>query len=819
MLAREWRAGELRVLVAALLVAVTAMTAVVFFTQRVARAVDAQGAELLAADLVLRSGRPIAGHVFEDARARGLAVTHKQSFASVVLAGDASALADVEAVADGYPLRGRVRVSDAPLTPARAVNDLPARGEAWLDANLLARLGAHVGDVVGVGELELRVTRVLVSLPDRGWGFADLAPPLLMNDADVAATGLVQPGSRVSYYALFAGAPAAVAELKQALSATLANAEELRDLDNARPELRASLTRARQFLGLATLCSSLVAGTAIALAARRHAVRHVDAVALFKCLGARRASVRAMLATQLAVLAASGGLVGTLLGYLVQSALGRLVAGAFSASLPQVAPWSGASTGVALAALLLAGFALPPLVELARVPPARILRRESGSAAPLRFLWQAAALAAVVALLVWITRDARIAAYALGGAALACALLVACGWLLLRGVQGLRTAGGAAWRYGLASLARRRAESILQLTAFGLALMFLLLLALMRGQLLDSWRARLPPDAPNYFLINIQPDERADLLDFLEQRTGRAPELVPLVRARLTAINGVRTQDLELDREGERFIRRESNLTWSQRLSESNRIVAGSWWGEAPDETQVSVEQEFADSVGIRLGDLLTYDIAGETLEARVTSMREVDWESFQPNFFMVLSPGVIERYPATFITSLYLAPAEGGVLLELVRRFPSVTPLDMNAIFAQVRGIVNRAVLAVQCVSLLALAAGVTVLLAAVQTTREERRREGAILRVFGARRGVVLRALALEFGALGLAAGLLATVVAVIVAYALARGVFDLPFLAQPIVWLAGPLAGAMLVGIAGVAATRSVLDQPPMQTLRAP
>jgi putative ABC transport system permease protein len=526
-----------------------------------------------------------------------------------------------------------------------------------------------------------------------------------------------------------------------------------------------------------------------------------------------------MLAAQLAVLAAGGGLAGTLLGYLAQSALGRLLANAFNASLPPVAPWTGALTGIALATLLLAGFALPPLVELARVPPARILRRESAPAAPLRFFWQGAALAAVVALLVWITRDLRIAAYALGGAALACALLVGAGWLLVRGLQRLRTAGGAAWRYGLASLARRRAESILQLAAFGLALMLLLLLALMRGQLLDSWRARLPPDAPNYFLINIQPDERADLLGFLEERTGRTPALVPLVRARLTAVNGVPTQELQLDREGERFVQRESNLTWSQTLSESNRIVAGAWWGEEHDAAQVSVEQEFAESVGIRLGDRLTYDIAGERLEAQVTSVREVAWESFQPNFFMVLSPGLIERYPATFITSLYLAPAEAGVLLDLVRRFPSVTPLDMNSIFAQVRGIVDRAVLAVQCVSLLALAAGITVLLAAVQTTREERRREGAILRVFGARRGVVLRALALEFGALGLAAGLLATVVAVIVTYALARGVFDLPFLAQPLVWLAGPLAGALLVCVAGVAATRSVLDQPPLQTLRAP
>jgi putative ABC transport system permease protein len=817
-LAREWRAGELTVLVAAILVAVAAMTAVAFFTERVSLAVNAQGAELLAADLVLRSGRPIPDAITADAQARGLRTTRRQSFASVVLAGDASALADIEAVADGYPLRGRVRVAAEPLAPPAPVDDLPARGEAWLDAGLYARLGVGVGATITVGELEMRATRVLVSLPDRGFGFADLAPPLLMHIDDVPATGLVQPGSRVSWYALFAGEPAAVADFRAAISATLASADELRDLDSARPELRESVTRSRQFLGLAALCSSLVAAIAIALAARRYAARHVDGVALLKCLGARRARVYALLALQLGTLTVLGGLVGSLIGYLVQAGVGRLLAGVFSASLPPASPWQGTASGVAVAAILLGGFALPPLFELAGVPPARVLRRELAAVAPRRWLWQAAAIAAVVALLLWIARDLRIATYALLGAAGACAALVACGWLLVRALRSLRDAGGAAWRYGLASLARRRGDSILQLVAFGLGLMLMLLIALVRDQLLDGWRARLPPDAPNWFLINIQPDERAALGEFLEERVGHAPELVPLVRARLTAVNDVSIGERATDERGRGFVQRESNLTWTATLSSSNEILSGDWWGErTPEEAEVSVEEEFATSLGIVLGDRLRYDVAGETFEARVTSLRSVDWESFQPNFFMVLSPGVIEQYPATFISSLFLEPERAGVLLELVRRFPSVTPIDMNAIFAQARGIMDRAVLAVQCVFVFALAAGLTVLVAAVQTTRDERRRESALLRVFGARRATVLRALALEFGVLGLLAGVLATVSAVIAAHLIAQGVFELPFAPEPLLWLVGPLAGAVLVGIAGIAATRSVLDHPPVRTLR--
>jgi putative ABC transport system permease protein len=818
-LRREWRAGELVVLLAAIVVAVAAMTAVGYFTQRVSRAMDLQGAELLAADLVLRSGRPIADALLDDAAERGLERTRKISLASVVLAGDASSLADIDAVAPGYPLRGRVRVADALLREAAPVREIPARGEAWLDPSLCARLGIDVGATITVGELELRVTRVLVGQPDRGFGFADLAPPLLMHYDDVPATGLVQPGSRVAYYALFAGAPGDVTSFRETLAAGLSSAEELRDLESARPELRSAVARARQFLGLAALCSALVAGTAIALAARRYASRRIDTIALLKCLGASRARVRAVLAFQVAALMLAGGIAGTAVGYGAQAAIALLLTGAFSAPLPAANPLPGAASGLAVAAVLLLGFALPPLLALAHVPPARVLRRELSGPTVGMLLWQASALAAFIVLLGWIARDVRIATYALVGAAVTCGLLAACGVLLVRGLQRVRDAGGAAWRYGLASIARRRGDSVLQLAAFGLGLMLMLLIALARGQLLDGWRTRLPPDAPNQFLINIQPDEREAVSALLRERTGAAPEMVPLVRARVTHVDGEPVGERATGERGERFVQRESNLTWTDRLSDSNEIVAGEWWTGVPATPEVSVEEEFAQSLGIGLGDELTFDIAGERLAASVTSVRSVDWESFEPNFFMVLSPGAIEDYPGTYITSLYVPPGETDAIIELVRRFPSVTPIDMNAVFAQVRGIMDRAVLAVECVFLFALAAGITVLVAAVQATSDERRRETALLRVFGARRATIVRALALEFGTLGLLAGLLAMAGAAGVAYGLALQVFELPFAPQPLLWLLGPLAGLVVVGAAGVLATRGVLAQPPMQTLRRP
>lgn len=818
-LRREWRSGELAVLLGALVVAVAAMTAVGFFTDRVAGAVSMQAAEVLAADLVLSSGREIAPQVYTRAREAGLQTATKLSFPSVVLAGDASALADIEAVTRDYPLRGRLRVA-ATLTGAPAVTDeVPGPGEAWAEARLLARLDTTVGAEIAVGEQTLRVTRVLDFAPDRGWRFADLAPSLMIHLDEVPATGLVQPGSRVSWSALFAGDAGKIEAFKDTLNAEIAPHESLRDLGDLQPEMRSAVERAGRFLSLAALVAALLAAVALAMAARRYAARQLDTVALMKCLGASQRRIVAGVAVELLLLALAGGALGSALGWLAQQGLSWLAADLIGAALP-AASGRSVALGFAVAAVLLAGFALPPLVALRRVPPARVLNRDLPAATPGRAVIYGAAIVAVTAILWWLVRDAELVGWLLAGTAATVALLFGIGWLFVFAVRRLRGAGSFAWRYGLANIGRRGGDSVTQLVAFGLGLMALLLLTVVRNDLLETWRATLPDSAPNQFMINIQPEEVEAVAAFLERRTGTRPEIAPLVRARLVAIGAESIAEMEFaSARGRRFARRESNLSWTAELPDDNELVAGRWWGGQPAEGgEVSVETEFADALGIGIGDRLVFDVAGEQVSAPITSVRSVEWDSFRPNFFMLLSPNVLEDYPATYIGSLHVPGTSRSTMIDLVREFPGITTIDMNAVLDQVRGVMDKAALAVQYVFVFTLVAGVTVLLAAVQSTLDERRYESAMLRTFGASRAVITRGVATEFVALGLLSGLLAALGAGAAAWVLARKVFELDYWPGGELWLLGLALGALLVGASGSLATRRVVNTPPVHTLRA-
>jgi putative ABC transport system permease protein len=809
---REFRSGEVRVLAAALALAVAAMTAVGFFTDRVAQQVQARSAEVLAADLVLRSNRPIpAGH---DALAAelGLDSARTASFPSVVLAGEQSALADIEAVAAGYPLRGRLRVSRGLADEPETVDSVPPRGEAWADPRLLARLGAEVGAHVELGQVELVVSRLLDYRPDQGFSFAELAPTLLINLEDLAATGLIAPGSRVSYRLLLAGPPDALDAFRDRVE--LGVGERLRGLEDAQPEIGNAIERAGRFIGLAALVSALIASVAVAMAARRFATRRMDTVALMKCVGASRRFVLTALLSQLFCVGLAATALGAALGWLAQEGLVRILAELIVDELPPptAAPAVG---GVVLAAIVLAGFALVPIIELCRTPPGRVLRRDLLPPAVGPLLVYGAAVGGGLGLLAWQLRDPALVGWVAAGTAGVLLALAAGGWLLVRAATRVR-GGGGAWRYGLANVGRRGRDSIIQVGAFGLGLMVLLLLTLVRSGLLEQWRATLPPDAPNRFLINIQPDEADGVRAFLAERFG-AGELVPLVRGRITAINGRPVAELEFSSpRAQRFIDRESNLSWAEQTSPDNRIVAGRWWSPgALDE--VSVETDFARDLGLGLGDRIEFDIAGERLDVKVTSLRSVQWDSFNPNFFMVLPPEALQGYPMTWISSMHVERARRGEVLELVRRYPSVTVIDIEAAMEQVRAVMDQASLAVQYVFLFALGAGVLVMLAVVQSTREERLYESAMLRTLGARRRVVLAGVAVEFAALGLIAGTLAAAGASGVAWLLARRVFDLEFAADPMVWVAGLAAGLVLVGGTGVLATRTVVTHPPVNVLR--
>ncbi len=818
LLTRDWKSGELVVLSIALVLAVTALTAVAFLTDRVGHAVELRAAESLAADLRLSSPNPLPDAYLELASESALDTAEIVSMPSVVFAGDANTLSAVRAVTGGYPLRGRLKTADRLLGEGTPVDTVPGPGEAWAAPRLLARLGVDVPVTVEVGRARLEITRVLDFRPDQGWNFVDLAPTLLINRSDLEATDLIQPGSRVAYRMLFAGARGDVDTFREQLERGLGESERLRDIQDANPQIRSAMDRSGRFLNLASLVSVLLAAVAVAMAARRYSHRHRDRIALFKCLGSPRSFVLKTSLLQLLMLALFGAAAGIVLGYAAQAGLAWLLRDLITGELP-LPGWQPVVLGLITSLSILSGFALPDLMQMGRTPPLRVLRRDVGPP-PLRYgIGWMSAVGAVVALLLWMVRDASLVGAILIGTTGTFLALGAAGWILVRVLQGFRGAAGVAWRYGLANLARRGRESVVQVVAFGLGLMVLLLLTLVRNDLMTSWRASLPDDAPNQFLINIQAHEVDAMREFLSARGIEAPPFTPLVRARMTHLNGEDVTQITFeDPRGEGWARREANLTYYDELTDDNDIVEGEWWQPGAPVAEVSVEVDFGREMGLQLGDEVTFDIAGEPVSATVTSFRTVEWDSFQPNFFMVFTPHVLEGFPGTFITSLYVDEQSEAVIIDLMRAFPSVTAIDLDAVLGQVRDVMDKAALAVQAVFLFTLLAGLTVLWSAVQSTRDEREYESAMLRTLGASRRRVLAGVASEFFAIGLLAGLLATLGAALAGYFLATRLFELDYAFDPVLLVGGPLLGTLFVGLAGLLATRRVIGTAPVKVLRA-
>jgi putative ABC transport system permease protein len=815
---RDLKSGELSVLLLALTVAVLSLTAVGFFTSRISQGVRAQAAEVLAADLRLESPNPIPARYFEEARARGLKSAQILAFPTAIFSGELSQLAALNAVSASYPLRGHVRIADAPFGVARATDRIPGRGEVWIDARIIAQLKLELGAAMRIGTASFRVTQVLDYRPDQGTGFVNLAPAALLNYDDVASTQLIQPGSRVTYAALFAGAAEPVNAFREYIVSTKAAGERLREVDESSRQLNSAIDRASRFLNLASLASVLLAAVAVAMGARRYAARHIDTVALMKCMGASQGFVLAISIIELSLLAVFAVAIGAMLGYLAQSGLAWLLRDLIRTELPAA---SLAPLPIALVTVLamLIGFALPPLLQLKSTPPARVLRK-SVSAPPLRYgLSYLLALAALFAILWSLVRDAELVFSVLAGVLGVGLVLTVAGYGLVRLTGRLRGGVGVAWRYGLANVSRRGGDSVVQIVAFGLGLMVLLLLAVVRGDLLADWRRSLPADVPNNFLINIRPEERQSLQDFLQSRGLGQPQLFPMVRARIAAINAKPAESLKFPGDaGRGFLEREQNLTWSAGLMEDNQLIAGSWWKPADaGKPLVSISTEYQEALQLKLGDMISFDIAGETLTVQVASIRKIRWDSFRPNFFLVFPPGLLDGAAGTYMTSVFLTPSQRPSLADLVRQFPTISVLDVDAILKQIRTIMDRASLAVQYVFLFTLAAGIVVLLAAVQSTRDERRYESAMLRTLGASRGTVLQGVAAEFSALGFLSGTLAAFGATTVGWVLARRLFSLEYTLDPWVWVVGLMCGTLLVGVSGTLATRRVVNTPPIHTLR--
>lgn len=818
-LRRDWQAGELRVLALALLIAVASVAAVGFFTDRIQQAMERKANELLGADLVIAAPNPIRPERVETARRQGLQVAELLNFRSMVLAGEAMQLAEVKAAGPGYPLRGALQISDQPFGPARPADAIPAPGQVWVDERLLQALQRQVGDTVELGARSFRIQQILTDEPDRAGDLFSIAPRLLMNLADVPATGLIQPGSRVEYRLLLAGEPAALAAFRAEVQPQLQVGEKLQGVRDARAELRVALERAQRFLNLAALVSVILAGVGVAIAARRFAARHWDSVAILRCVGATQGVIVRLFVLELLALAVLAGAVGLAVGYGAQFGLSGVLGSLLSQDALPAPSWRPLLPALITGLVTLLGFGLPPLLRLREVPPLRVLRRDLGPVDARLLALYGPAILATLGLLVWQAGEWRLALYVCGGVAGTVVALALTAWGLVRGLEVLRGQVGVAWRFGLANIARRGSGSTVQVVALGLGLMALLMLTLVRAELLANWQASLPADAPNHFLINIQPDEVAGVRAFLHERGLQDVELFPMVRGRLTAINerAVGPDDYR-DSRAKRLVEREFNLSWTDRLQGDNRVVAGRWWQDGDSAMgAASVEKGLAQDLGIALHDTLRFQVAGQTLEAKVISLRSVEWDSFRANFFVVFPTGVLDRYPATWITSFHLPAGQQAVLADLVRHYPSVTVLDVDALMNKVREIMDRVSAAVEYVFLFTLAAGLVVLYAAIQATQDERRFESAILRTLGAQRAVVRRSLLAEFAVLGLLAGLLAAAAATLLGYVLAAHVFDFPYRWSPWVWLAGSGAGMLGVGLAGLLGARSALNQPPWRALR--
>lgn len=818
MLLRDWWAGELRVLAAALVVAVAGVTSVAFFTDRIRIALEQQATELLGADVVITSDRAL-GSAIEELVTGDLRRAYTIEFPSMVISEQNSNLAAIRAISDNYPLRGSLRISHELFAPDTIADGIPAAGTVWLDSRLLGLLGVAIGDSVMLGDANLRVAAILTSEPvtDGGMLFS-VAPRVVLNIRDLDRTGLVQPASRVQYRWLFAGEPLAIEAFRVAAKERLADGERIADLSDAQPQVREALERARSFLGLAALVSVLLAGVAVAVSTRRFIARHLDGCAVMRCLGARQWLILTLYALQLLWLGMIAAIAGCAIGWIAQFGLEHVMGEVLQISLPAPS-LRPLVLGLLTALIALLGFALPPLLHLRNVPALRVMRRELGGISGAGMVVYGGGIAAMTMLVLWHSGDPRLAFTILFGAAGAlCALaLVTAGLILL--LRRLRPMLSARWRFSLLSVTQRSAAAVIQVMAFGLGITVLLLLLVVREDILGAWEASLPPDAPNRFLINIQPDQIDDIGRFFELRQEQVPEVFPMVRGRLIAIGDRRVvPDDYPDDRAQRLVRREFNLSWAERIQEDNRIVAGQWWTAAQHgEPIISVEQGLADTLGIRLGDRLVFEIGGGVAEVKVTSLREVEWDSFHVNFFVLAPPGVFDGYPVQYISSFHVPPDRQRILNELVRAFPNITVIDVAAIMDQVRLIMDRVATALEFVFQFTLVSGLLVMYAVIYATLDERIRETVLLRTLGAARGQLLRGLATEFTTLGLLAGLVGASTASLLGWLLSTRVFHLDYAPNPGLWLIGLLVGGVGVGIAGVLGTRFILNSPPLRVLR--
>ncbi len=821
LLWRDWRAGELTLLLASLVIAVGSVTTVSLFVDRLQQALLTESATFLAADKVISSDQPIDVDIVSYATSLGLRTSETLGFLSMVFSEERAQFTSVKAVDRYYPLRGKLIAGDQPFVRGAPVDEGPAPGEVWIESRLFSSLDIAPGDLLDVGAFSIPVTRVLIKEPDRGGGFSSAGPRVLMNMADVPATEVVQPGSRLTYRYLFAGDRKSLADFEAWVKPRLGLEARIFGVKEGAEGIGNALDRAERFLLLGSLLGVVLAGVAIALAAQRYSLRHYDHVAIMKTLGATPRSVDMIFITIFVTLGSTATLFGAAIGYGMQMGVAKILAPYIPIELPEPS-MRPVLLGLVTGFVCLLSFALPPLLKLRSIDPVRVIRRDLGDASAAGMMTYSFAVLGTLGLMWWYSQDLKLTVMIFSGAVISLVLLFGVAFLLLRSGRVLGMQAGSAWRLALAGMQRRGQENTMQILVFGLAIMLLLILYLVRTALITEWQSQIPADAPNHFAINITQEDVQPIKTLLAENGVDSQPLYPMIRGRVSSVNGESASDRDkrLQHSGREAPGSSSgrNLTWSGVLPDDNIVIAGEWWDEnylGP--ALVSLEKDLASRNQLKVGDELVFTIQGREVETRIASIRTVAWDNMQPNFYIIFAPGTLEDFPSTFMTSFNLKKEQKLFLNDLLKAHPTMTVIEIDALIEQVQRIISQVTLAIELVLVLIIGSGGLVLLASIQASMDERMKQHAILRTLGASRRLILGSLAIEFCALGFFAGILATVGAEITVFMLQTEIFELDYEMNHELWVLGPVAGTVLIGAVGTFATRRVVDTPPASVLR--
>jgi putative ABC transport system permease protein len=822
MLARDWRAGEWRVLLIALVLAVGSICTVGLFSDRVRQALQQESHSLLGADLRINSIRPIPNSYRDAAQKRELRVIGTANFPSMVSNSKQSLLSEIQALEEGYPLRGKIEVTeriDNVIQTAHVTKNIPAHGTLWADERLMRRMDLSLGDEVNIGALRLRLAAQVTKDVDQSVSFASVAPRVHINMADLAATKLVQEGSRINYRLLIAGDNKQVEDFQKWAKTQLKPGEKIEDVRDARPEIRQAMERAEQFLGLAALMAFVLAGVAMALAARQFINRHLDSCAVMRCLGATQNQVLRIFLYQFLTLGLAAIMLGGLIGWGVQGILVQSIEALRTANLPAPSGLpilQAATSGLAL----LLGFTFLPLWQLKSVSPLRVIRRELGIPSANTNLVYVSGAAVLAMLFLWQAGSVKLGLTVLAGLSVALLLFGIIAWLSLRLLAALPLGN----RHVFANLSRHGRGNAVQIVALSLGGMSLLLLTLVRTELMQNWRERLPLDTPNRFIVNVQEDQRLPVQDFFKQQNLSAPNLFPMVRARLIGINerAIKSDDFA-DSRARALVERETNLSWNAELPLGNILSQGKWWTpqtmpDFPRLSEISLEEGLAKTLGISVGDTLTYDIAGSEFRGKVINLRKVRWDSMQVNFFVITPPSLLEQYSTSYLSSFYLPPEQARAGDALLKAFPNLLVIDTEAIINQVRNIMDQIAQTLGTVFMFTLLSGLAVLYAALIATQDERIYQSAIMRTLGADTRYLRKQHLSEFAVLGALSGFFAAAGSAALGWVLAKFVLEIPFVPTMFLWLVGIAGGMLIVMLAGWLVTRKVVKLPPLQVLSA-